>query len=112
MFPIPGCGMTVWDVPGRREIHVFRDLPENDPKLQEELFQASHDPRSDQVELEHAQQTRETQVNRILARLDERDLLGPLPIPPRHPLLLARAHRHRSILRARSRFSGDRSAPH
>jgi RNA polymerase primary sigma factor/RNA polymerase sigma factor len=40
---------------------------------QEELFQGAHDPRSDQVELEHAQQTRETQVNRILSRLDERE---------------------------------------
>jgi RNA polymerase primary sigma factor/RNA polymerase sigma factor len=40
---------------------------------QEELFQGAHDPRTDQVELEHAQQTRETQVNRILARLDERE---------------------------------------
>jgi RNA polymerase primary sigma factor/RNA polymerase sigma factor len=40
---------------------------------QEELFQGAHDPRSDQVEMEHAQQTRETQVNRILARLDERE---------------------------------------
>jgi RNA polymerase primary sigma factor/RNA polymerase sigma factor len=40
---------------------------------QEELFQGAHDPRSDQVELEHAQQTRESQVNRILSRLDERE---------------------------------------
>jgi RNA polymerase primary sigma factor/RNA polymerase sigma factor len=40
---------------------------------QEEMFQGAHDPRSDQLELEHAQQTRETQVNRILARLDERE---------------------------------------
>jgi RNA polymerase primary sigma factor len=40
---------------------------------QDEVFTGVYDPRSAQLELEHAQQTRETQVNRILARLDERE---------------------------------------
>ncbi len=40
---------------------------------QEEMFQGAHDPRSDQLEQEFAQQVRETQVNRILSRLDERE---------------------------------------
>ncbi len=40
---------------------------------QDEMFQGAHDPRSDQLEQEFAQQVRETQVNRILARLDERE---------------------------------------
>jgi RNA polymerase primary sigma factor/RNA polymerase sigma factor len=40
---------------------------------QDDTFTGAHDPRTDQVELEHAQQLRETQVNRILSRLDERE---------------------------------------
>jgi RNA polymerase primary sigma factor/RNA polymerase sigma factor len=40
---------------------------------QEEMFQATVDARSDQYEQESAQQLRETQIDRILSRLDERE---------------------------------------
>ncbi len=40
---------------------------------QEEIFTGAQDPRTAQLELEHAQQQRETQVHRILSRLDERE---------------------------------------
>ena len=40
---------------------------------QEEMFSATVDQRSDQYELESAQQVREHQINRILASLDERE---------------------------------------
>ena len=40
---------------------------------QEEMFSATVDQRTDQYELESAQQVRENQINRILASLDERE---------------------------------------
>ena len=40
---------------------------------QEEMFSSTVDGRTDQVELESAQQLRETQINRILSSLDERE---------------------------------------